>query len=613
MKIWILFVVPFGLFVSVSLLPALGADVEIEIREQVPKAMSYLNAWEQDNSEKKDRYLHIVYWTPSDREPAADYQPRLQRMLEHIQAFYSDEMKRLGFGARTIQFNYGEGQELVVHLVEGQAPYAEYNVQSGNKIKQECVPTLEAAGIDVKNETIVIFCNMADWDAENRALTHRSPYYAGGSARGGTAWQLDSPILDTVHLANKGDKLRDGQYGYISMGKHNSIFIGGIAHELGHSLGLPHCRERPDERAVFGTALMGSGNRTYGNELRGEGKGSFLTLAHGLRLASHPQFSGSVKQLHVQAKAKIVDPMIKQAGKGFTFTGRVEGDLPVYAVIGYMDPEGGGDYDATTTTSIPDAQGNFTLHCQALRAGKKAKLKVVACFVNGSATGNVGAWSPFVYDYSVDKKGGADVRYWSHQMSLAPLVKALAHPQDKEAIRAGVQFAKAHAAGEETAGIARRLLQSMEPGRAFQQAASIPAEAQTFTLSDLKPDFASVGWLKPVLGRVPHPDALFECGSQIFTSGIYAHAPAEHRYELSGQWKMLSGRCGMYDRNNGSVVFVIEGDGKELFRSGLTRNGGLPRFEVSVEGVKELRLIVEDGGDGSSNDWGLWLEPMLSR
>ena len=105
-------------------------------------------------------------------------------MLEHIQAFYAREMKRLGFGHRTIQLQKDATGKLVIHLVRGEEPYANYNVQSGNKIRGECVPTLKAAGIDPHKETIVIFCNMADWDEEKRILRHRSPYYAETSPPG---------------------------------------------------------------------------------------------------------------------------------------------------------------------------------------------------------------------------------------------------------------------------------------------------------------------------------------------------------------------------------------------------------------------------------------------
>ena len=178
-------------------------------------------------------------------------------------------------------------------------------------MRKDCVPVLEKAGIDANRETILIFCNLATWDPEKLIFKHKSPYYAGGSHRDGTAWQLDSPELDTINLAKTKPMMRDGEYGRISLGKHNSIFIGGIGHELGHELGhglsLPHNKARPDEATTSRTALMGSGNRTYGDEVRKEGKGSFLTLAHALRLAAHPQFSGSVKGMDFQAGQKFSD------------------------------------------------------------------------------------------------------------------------------------------------------------------------------------------------------------------------------------------------------------------------------------------------------------------
>jgi len=60
-------------------------------------------------------------------------------------------------------------------------------------------------------------------------------------------------------------------------------------------------------------------------------------------------------------------------------------------------------------------------------------------------------------------------------------------------------------------------------------------------------------------------------------------------------------------------VFVVRGDGKELFRSPVIRDHRLRRLEVDVSGVHILELIVEDGGDGGNSDWGLWIEPTLER
>ena len=100
--------------------------------------------------------------------------------------------------------------------------------------------------------------------------------------------------------------LDDQQYGHISVGRYNTIFMGGAAHELGHSLGLPHDKERR-RRAGPRHLLMGTGNRTYGEERRGEGRGSFLTLADALRLASHPMFSGWPATTTSEPECRIED------------------------------------------------------------------------------------------------------------------------------------------------------------------------------------------------------------------------------------------------------------------------------------------------------------------
>jgi len=232
------------------------------------RARSILDAWHADAPEPGDRRLHVICWRANDRDFASGHRERIDRILTDIQAFYRTEMERHGLGPRTIRLDRDADGRLVVHEVVGAGAFADYEGRDGGRIRDECRPVLRERGIDIDGETIMIFTNLADWDPKTLSFRHKSPYYATGDQRAGTAWQLDSPELDITNLPLKQPLIRDAQYGRISLGKHNSIFIGGIAHELGHALGLPHCCERDDE-AVRGTALMGSGNRTYGDDRRG--------------------------------------------------------------------------------------------------------------------------------------------------------------------------------------------------------------------------------------------------------------------------------------------------------------------------------------------------------
>jgi hypothetical protein len=586
---------------AVMPLLANGSDLVVE-REQVKQALQILDAWHKDQPEPGERYLHLVCWTPSDREFPADYQPRLTRIMEHIQAFYANEMERYGMPDRTIRLRY-DGKQVLLHKVVGKHPTKHYAMESGSEIREECLPVLKEAGIDVNNETIFILCNLATWDEKQLRFTHNSPYYAGGSFRSGTAWQLDSPELDTLNLKLKQPMIEDGQYGRISLGKHNSIFIGGMAHELGHALGLPHCTARPDE-SVKGEALMGSGNRTYGDELRGEGKGSFLTLAHALRLASHPQFSESVKGMNLKTRAEINELKIEAKGKSIHVTGIVKSDPPVYAVVAYFDPEGGSDYDATTASAIPGADGSFELSSSALRPDKAGELRLFPLHVNGSAAGQMSETS-FRYSYVINADGTPDLTAIQTRQQLQSIVVALTNGDQKKARELAKKLQD-----KKIAAIAERLVQPVN-------STITPAEAgrgiRSSALTNFMASTADVGWGQAVYDRVPDEQMLLESGGQFFATGIYAHAPARHVYDLNGRWSSLSGHVGLAAGHGGTVEFEIKGDGRTLWKSEVVQSSATVSFDVSLDGIKQLELLTHTTDDGAGADWGMWLDPTLKR
>ena len=595
-------------FLSLATL-AQAATPQEEVATQGAAARAILDAWETQQPEKGDRFVHIVYWTPADREPAPLYRERLSKIFEDVRKFYAREMERNGFGPRTIKLVRENDGLCKIHVIRGKHPYSHYDVQSGSEIRKECLPELAKAGVEADKETIVLFCNMSNWDEKARTMSQNSPYYASGSSWSGTAWQVDSPLLDLDLLDKHEPKLQDKQYGNISVGRYNSIFIGGVAHELGHALSIPHNRERPDQREAFGTALMGSGNRTYGENLRGEGKGSFLTMGEALRLASHPIFSGSVKGFQGKPNAELHDAKLVPNGKSFTFSGRIAANPPVYGIVGYTDPVGGSNYDATTYTAVPDAEGRFTFECNALTAGKAAELRIVAFQVNGAKVSNASPWNDPTFPYFVNRDGTVDLSATIARQQLAPLIAAV-NGGKSDAAKSELEKFEATKPQEVILDVARSLVGTLTAEAGVSPAI---AEGDRLLLSAAARKETSVGYGKPMVNRLPGDNALLMNASRLYARGLYAHAPARHVWDLGGKWGRLQGTAGVADGQGGSVVFRVLADGRELWHSRMVKEGDSVAFDVPVKDAKDLELIVTDGGDGNRADWGLWLDPVLTR
>ena len=85
-------------------------------------------------------------------------------------------------------------------------------------------------------------------------------------------------------------------------------------------------------------------------------------------------------------------------------------------------------------------------------------------------------------------------------------------------------------------------------------------------------------------------------------------------YNTDKNSKIFAGLEGLNGNvEKGSVVFSITGDGRQLYKSPLIRQGDTPvNVKVNLGGVKELELVVEDGGDGASGDHALWIDPQIT-
>ena len=95
--------------------------------------------------------------------------------------------------------------------------------------------------------------------------------------------------------------------------------------------------------------------------------------------------------------------------------------------------------------------------------------------------------------------------------------------------------------------------------------------------------------------------------------------PTEIVYHHDGSPLTVSGwaailECLDYCGNAGSMTFIVKGDGKTLWESGmLGQNDPAKPFSVELAGIKELRLLATDGGNGNGEDWGAWLNLTLKK
>ena len=584
---------------------------------QAAAALKIIDAYHGARPAIPPKLLHVVYFTPSDRDPAPRYRERLNAILEDIRAFYRDGMVRCGFGPETFNLARDPQGHLIIHFVKGKEPANDYQKSDGDMVFGECREVLAAAGIYPERETVLIFCNLADWDPAARTFSHHSPYHGTWTQTNGLCFVVDSVILDLDNIRKDQPILKDDEYGEMSLGKFNSIFIGGIAHELGHAFGLQHCAERWDEKPL-GTSLMGLGNHTYRNELRGAGKGAFLTMASAMSLAARPIFSGSDKgnwlekasiDGHWTPSTQVTRADLLGRRGGLRLEGTITGVPPVYAVIAYFNSVGDAGYESPTATAVPDAEGRFALEISDLAPTDDGDVRIEFCRANGAVTERH-------LGLIVDPQGRVDLTQPQIRKALEPLASAVADNQVGDTANA-LRALEVSDAPEQAKLIGRQLAATL--GTLPKPIpATVPASVSRLALGDAEPESAEVGWLAPAANRIPLESGisspLLDSG-RVYATGLYAHAPSKYVFNLDGKWNELSGTAGLHtDRQAiGSVIFIIKADDREVFRSGRIESARKARYQVNLAGVKKLQLIVEPAANNNSWDWALWLDPTLSR
>ena len=102
-------------------------------------------------------------------------------------------------------------------------------------------------------------------------------------------------------------------------------------------------------------------------------------------------------------------------------------------------------------------------------------------------------------------------------------------------------------------------------------------------------------------------------GGQTYDRGLGTHAESSLLVELNGGAKSFSSKVGVDDEVNGnpvsSIEFIVMGDGKELWNSGVMHAGDKAKdCAVNLTGVKILQLKVGEAADGNASDHADWAD-----
>ena len=141
-----------------------------------------------------------------------------------------------------------------------------------------------------------------------------------------------------------------------------------------------------------------------------------------------------------------------------------------------------------------------------------------------------------------------------------------------------------------------------------------PGPPETVKLAETDLSSITQGWGTPQKDKSVGGSPL-KIGGVDFKTGIGTHSPMNWELKLDGQGIEFTAEVGMQDlgeNGKGSVEFIVLGDGRLLFRSGILRSGDPAKpIKLDLKGINTLILQVTDAGDSNSADHADWIDPQL--
>ena len=607
---------PWQLLLALLLLPCEFATAEISAD---PEGTALLAAAQEavaeyhQGAESADNEIKVVYFHPANLQPLEQWKARLQRILTDVEKFYAEGFQRFSLADTVVRFERND-DEYLVHLVQGRLPVEQYSYDSGRPIQREMAQALRGK-IDFQRSFVLAIHGLCQ-EKEGK-YSFSAPYYGSGTQRSGLCHAADCPLLDPDLLSEKEKKIVYSEHYYRqrkqSFGVFNSWYLGGIAHELGHGLALPHDAGRPWERKQPGVSLMGGGNHHYRSQLHGGKTPSYLSLASALRLLSHPLVTQSDRERFAPVKTNLKEIKFSLKEGKTIIDGEVESNVPVYGMIAYLwrpgswpgDP--GKDHQSVTYPTLVD-NGQFQLKLAEKRPGDY-RLRLAALNANGASKN-------FDFHLILDESGQPNVSTLNSQWLVSRVEDAVLQG-DPTAKKLTSAASIAAAPTPEVAAKLSILAEILNPPEPLDLASTTE---NSVYLSDAKWVSANVGWSQVArnhydLKKDSRDNVFLQLGGKFYAKGLYAHAESTYEFDLTKRWSTFSAVIGLRDgaAAQGSAVFTVVGDGKQLYQSPILRSGNSETIELDISGIERLELHTR-GGEGHVNHcWSIWCEPKLER
>lgn len=265
------------------------------------------------------RNLNLIYFVPNDLDTLPAYEKRLSELMFWTQNFVKDEMQRNGYGEKTFGlFADSRINRVKIITIRGTKPKSDYAYTGGaGNVQAEINAYFTAHPSEKTSEhTLVI---LPRYSFKPDGTPSGGPFYGLGK----WCFALDYEGMDIKNMGKTDTE-----------GNRFSVWFGGMVHELGHGLNLPHNCQKVSENATLGMALMWAGNGTLGKSK------TFLTATDCAILNVNQIFNNDAKTYYGPVVSSINKIYADYSAdkSAIVVSGKFTSDTKINSVVYYNDP-----------------------------------------------------------------------------------------------------------------------------------------------------------------------------------------------------------------------------------------------------------------------------------